>query len=308
MAEVKSKNLTIDLKNIVLPEDWNREKLGDIKGLVSSIKTKGQKVAITVRNHPTDANKVILVDGRRRYAALQEAGVKEAIISYSEEKDDSDAFLTSLIANLAREDNNPWEISCGFQKCVDNKITVKEIANGCGVSEGYVSQHLAAQRIHKKLQNALKLGKIPLSMVRHFARLDYEEDKVFYDKMVEYALQGMTAQDIGDKIDIFVDRKAKAAPKPTAGGASKGSAEKGKKKEAKAGGGSKKKPGPKIQITDYADPDVRKLVKMISKDKALEWMEYYGEKLQNTSSSRKREFYQGVLEGFEIASGLIVEE
>jgi ParB/RepB/Spo0J family partition protein len=310
MAEAKSKNLTVNLKDIILPDDWNREKLGDIKGLVQSIKEKGQKVAITVRSHPDKKDKVILIDGRRRYAALSEAGVKEAIISFSEEENDLDAFETSMIANLARENNNPWEISCGFHKLKEGGKTVKAMAKACGKSEGYVSQHLAAQSIHKKLQNALKTGKIPLSMVRAFARLDYQEEneKVFYDKMVEYALGGMSAQDIWDKVDIFVEKKAKSAPKSTGGG--KGDAKgKGKgKAAAKKGGAAKKKPGPKVKVTDYADPEVRKLVKMVPKDKGLEWLEYYGEKLQNTSSTRKREYYQGVIEGLEIACGLIVEE
>jgi len=308
MAEAKNKNLTISLKDIILPSDWNREKLGDIKGLVQSIKVKGQKVAITVRSHPNKKDKVILIDGRRRYAALSEAGIKEAIISYSEEKDDTEAFLTSLVTNLAREDNNPWEISCGFQKGIDAKKTVKYMAQICGKSEGYVSQHLAAQRIHKKLQNALKVEKIPLSMVRHFARLDYKEDQAFYDRLIEYALEGMTAQDIGDKIDIFMDRKAKTAPKPTGGAKSAGKEkDKAAPKEKKAPP-AKKKPGPKVKVTDYADPEVRKLVKMVSKDKALEWMEYFGEKLISTNSARKREYFQGVLEGLEISAGLIIEE
>lgn len=308
MAESKSKNLTIALKDIVLPDDWNREKLGDIKGLVQSMKSKGQKVALIVRSHPKDKNKVILIDGRRRYAALSEAGIKTAIISYSEEENDLDAFETSMVANLAREDNNPWEISCGFHKLKEGGKTVKEIAKASGKSEGYVSQHLAAQGIHKKLQNALRTEKIPLSMVRHVARLDYEEDKVFYDKIIEYALGGLTAQAIGDKIDIYVERKKKAAPKSTGAGKGDGKGKGKGKAAAKGKGGGKKKPGPKVKVTDYQDPGVRKLVKMIGKEKSLEWMEYYGEKLVNTNSARKREYYQGVLEGLEIASGLIVEE
>lgn len=307
MTEAKNKNVTIDLKNIVLPEDWNRDKLGDIKGLVQSLKEKGQKVALTVRSHPEDDKKVILIDGRRRYAALSQAGIKEAIISYSEEESDIDAFMTSMITNLEREDNTPWEISCAFQKLVDGGKTVKEIAKACGSkSEGYVSQHLAAQRVHKKLQAALKGGKIPLSMIRHFARIDYEEDKAFYDKMIEYALGGMTASDIGDKIDIYVSKKGKEAEKSSGGKAEKGKS-KGKGK-GKSSGSAKKKAGPKVKVTDYTDPEVRKLVKMIPKDKSLEWLEYYGEKLGTTNSNRKREYYQGVIEGLEIASGLIVEE
>lgn len=298
--EVGVKNLTMPLKDIELSEDWNREKLGDVKGLVQSLKEIGQKVPLVVRRHPKKENKVMLVDGRRRYAALQEAGIKEALISFSSEASDLDAFETSMVVNEAREPNNAWEKSCGFQKLIDGGKNVKGIARTAGRSEGFVSQHLAAQKVHKKLQAALKADKIPLSAIRHFARLDYEADTSIYDKLMDSLIDGsLSAQDVGDKIDVYVDKKEKAeAAKETKEGG------KGKGKKAKA---EKKRPGPKVQVTDYTSAEVKKLVKMIGKEKALEWLIYYGDKLKGTNSAHKRAHYQGVIEGLEIASGLIVE-
>lgn len=291
-----NKVTTMALKDIELSDEWNREKLGDIKGLVQSIKEKGLKVPLAVRKHPKKESKAILVDGRRRYAALQEAGIKEVTVVFDSSETDLDATEAALLYNSLREDNTAWEKSKVFQRLVEGGRTVKTIARACGQSEGFVSQHLAAQRVHKKLQAALRADKIPLSAVRHFTRLDYEKDTAIYEKFMDALIEGkFSAQDIGDKIDAYVNKRDKTEAKE--------GKEKGKKEKAE-----KKRPGPKIHVTDYASPETRKMVKMISKDKTLEWLSYYGEKLKASNSSRKRVHLQGVLEGLEIAAGLIVEE
>lgn len=283
----------VALKDIVLSTEWNREKLGDIKGLVQSIKEVGLEVPLIVRPHKN--NKYMLIDGRRRYAALQEAGIKEVLVVCKEE-DDKQAFSTSVVANSGREDNTPWEKSCSYQKMLDNGLSVKQIAQYAACSEGFVSQHLAAQKVHKNLQDALKTGKIPLSAIRHFVRLDPENhkaDATMYDKMMEALISGKySAQDVGERIDLHLSKKAKATGAKT--------------KKNKAAG--KKRPGPKIQVTDYTQPEVKKLIKMIPKNQALDWLTHLSEKLQASTSTKKRLQYQYTIEGLEIACGLIIEE
>ncbi len=297
------KNTTIRMDHIMLPDDWNREKLGDISGLVASIKEEGLHVPLIVR--PTDkAGWFMLVDGRRRFAALQKLETVSVMVTFSKARNDGKAFLQSMVANLAREDNTPFEIATSFGKLVtDYKMTNEKIAKACSRTPGYVSQHLAVLKADKKLQTALKKNTVSLAVFRHFARLDQKEDAEFYDKMMGLAFSGTSAQDLGDKIDTFLLKKEEKAAK-----AAKAQGKKAAPKAAKKGAAAhKKKKAPKLQIPDYKAEKVAKTIKMITKKDAIEWLDSYREKALEASTSRKRDYYQGVLEGMEIMTGLLKE-
>ena len=298
-----SQNLTTSLSNIKLPKDWNRDKLGDLSGLISSIKDRGQVVPLVVRRG-SKPGKYILVDGRRRYAALLKIGISNALIVISEATNDGDAFLESMVANMAREDNTPYERARSFGILVDTYgKTNEEIAKSWGRTPGSVSQYLAVLKADKKLQTALKKGTIALAMFRHFAKLDREQDKVFYEGAMLKAFEGASAQVIGDAIDAYLERQAKKAAAKTEGSApAKPKAKKG------AAAHKPKKNAPKLTIQDYRDPEIVKDIKMIPKKDAIDWLDTYREKALDATTSRKRDYYQGVLEGMEIMTGLLVED
>ena len=98
--------LTMPVKDIVIPDKWNRHKATDMKGLISSIKKEGQLVPLLVRLR--DDGKTELVDGRRRSMALKELKIKDAKIVYAEGDAKRD-YLKSLVANLQRQQHNPVE-------------------------------------------------------------------------------------------------------------------------------------------------------------------------------------------------------
>lgn len=299
------KDITTKLENLVLSDDWNREKLGDISGLVADMKENGQLIPLLVRPSSTPGKDEI-VDGRRRYAAMQQLKFPTAKITYSRAKNDAEASLESLKANLNREDNTPYEKAMAFHKHVTvYGMTNEKIAKACGCTPGYVSQHLAVIKANKKLQTALKSGNIALVMFRHFAKIDQNEDKEFYDKMVELALNGSSAQTVGDTIDAYVEKKtekeAKAAIK-----SGKSPAPKAKKKGAAAH--KRKKSTPKLELPDYRSAKIASSIKLVSKKDAIDWLDTYRDKALSATTSRKREYYQGVLMGMEIITGLVKEE
>jgi ParB family chromosome partitioning protein len=301
---VLPKNLLVKVDRIRLATNWNREKLGDISGLIASMREEGQLVAITVR--PTDVSGVFMViDGHRRLAAARKLGWTTIMVTINKVRDSGKAFLQSMIANVAREANTPYELATSFDKLVkEHKLTNEKIAKACGKSAGYVSQYLAVLKADKKLQLALKKGIVSLAVFRHFARLDQETEAEYYNKMMELAIEGVSAQDVGDKIDKYMDKKVERERK-AAVKVGKKSAPKAPKKGAAAH--KPKKGAPKLTLPDYRAKAVVESIQMIKKKDAVDWLDTYREKALQATTSRKREYYQGVLEGLEIATGLLKE-
>ncbi len=305
-----AENLTWKLNDIILSKIWNREKLGDITDLVASIKKRGLVQPLVVRR--TDKNnKVELIAGRRRYAACQQLKMTDVPVVIREMDDENEAesnkdiTLIQLAENLAREDNTDYEIAAVFDQLANEfGMTNEQIMTEtcCKKSPGYVSQRLAVFKQSLPLQHALKAGKIPLSIFRHFTKIDQEKHKAFYDKMVSEALKGTPAQELGDKIDFFV---AKETKKEVAKAEKEG---KKAKIPAKRGGAAKKKKGPRFQITDYTLPENKKLIKVQATKTIVEGLEFATTKLQSTSSKHSTAFWQGYVAGLELAGGITVLE
>jgi len=284
----------IAIASIIRPKNWNREKLGDIRGLVSSMNVSGQIVPIVVRPSEEQKGKYVLVDGARRVASAQKLEWTYIKATFSSAKNEKNAFLESMVANLNREDNTPYEVARSFHLLVtEYKFTNEKIAKACDRTAGYVSQHLAVMKADQQLQDALREEKVPLAIFRHFAKLNQEMDSDQYAAMVELALKGTSAQELGDRIDKYLEKKDKSS----------------EKKKAKRGAAAHKKKAkaPKLQIPDYKSAAVSKNIKMVPKTKAVELMSDYRQKAIDASTARKRDYYMGVLEGMEMLTGLLAE-
>lgn len=291
---------TLKISDIVLPEDWNRTELGDISDLVSSLTTEGLLYPILVRKGPPKG-KYWAVDGRRRLAAMRQMGITDVPVLISTANNDKDARMQALVANFTRRNNTPYEIALEFNKMVtqDNR-TNEEIAQRCGCSPGTVSQHLAVFKADPRLQDALQAKQVPFSLFRQVSKLDQETDKKFYDKIVEKALAGVAAQEVGDLIDKYKTRKAVKAAKEG------GSAAKPAKRGAAAH--KKNKKAPALNIPDYRSPEIYKKMKPVRKKDMVDWLDAYRERTLKATTKAERTYNMGVLDGLEIATGLLVEE
>ena len=294
------KNNKIKLSNLIFPAHWNRDKLGDISGLVASIKSQGQLIPILIRLSEK-AGVFYIVDGRRRFAALQKIGAATALVTFSIARDDKTGFRESSTANQNKKDLTPYERARSWDILVNVYGNSNEqIAKDNACTPGYVSQHLAVMKADKALQEALKKETIPLSVFRHFSKIDIETDSKIYAKLVEKTLAGAATQAIGDAVDAYITHKEKKAA------FAKGD----KTKPAKRGGAAHKakKNKPKLDIQDYRKPEVQQAVKMVPKKDAIDWLDTYRDKALEATTARKRDYYQGALEGMEIMTGLLVED
>jgi ParB/RepB/Spo0J family partition protein len=174
-------NATLPVKDIILPEQWNREGPGKLDSLIESFKTHGQLSALTVRPGEKPGT-FILVDGMRRILVMKDLGIKDAKVTITESADSTDAYVKSFVTNFHRLGHDPVEISNIFAT-LSETLKNKDIAKLCGVSEGSVSQHLAIRKLPAKFLTAMKKGQLLMAEGRELCRLDPEEDAEFLDKV-----------------------------------------------------------------------------------------------------------------------------
>lgn len=281
-------NITLPIKDILVPEQWNREGPGKLDALISSLKTHGQIVALTVR--PGDKpGTFMLVDGMRRIMAMKEAGIKEAKVTIVETADSSDAYAKSFVANFHRMPHDPVEISNIFS-VFSETMKNKKIAELFDVSEGFVSQHLAIRKLPSKFLTALKKETLLMAEARELCRLNPEEDAEFLEK-IGTALMESTLDTFGaaDKITSYLDKKdEKDSGKP------KGKKPKGKSESTKRG-----RP---TNVKDYSE--VKDKITVCNKTRLLTLFDKYNTKLEGTKSTANRRYFKGWMDCLETVGGL----
>jgi ParB family chromosome partitioning protein len=288
---------TVKLSQIKVTQDWNRESVGDISGLVTSIKENGQLQPLLVWQDPTaKGSSYFLIDGRRRFAALQVLK-KDPLIVVSTAKNSGAAFLQSMAANLAREENTPYEIARSFDQLnAEYSISYDAIAKVCGKTTGYVGQHVTAMRIAKRnpdLLEAFRTEKVSLYAFRFLARLDEKRDLKFFQRIVASLLHGASAQDVGMAIDQYL-KKLAVKDKSTQGSKSRRGAAAHVKEDRHLS----------IVIPDYTSKDLRKVATRPKVQTLLDTAQLYKEKFLCAKSLGMQRYYQGCLDAINEALSL----
>ena len=285
-------NFTVPLSEIILPKDieWNREGTRGANELVSSLKEVGQTTALVVRKN---GDKYELIDGRRRYMAMKEAGIKTAFITFME-GDDTEAKKKALVANLNRKPHDPIELSVIFNDLVACGCSNRDIARSGGVSDGFVSQHLALRNLSTVLRNEVKKGNLSATQCRELLRIDQEKYPEGFEKMAEKALGGMDAAQLKDAVTLFLEKKKAQEDKKE----DKKDAASGKeKKEPKKDDAKKGRP---LKIKEYDAA----AIKMINKGALMSMLETVETQRAKSSSTLRQRYLAGMRDGLEIAGGL----
>jgi len=271
-------NLTLPLSEINLREHWNREKIGDISGLVQSIKNEGQLVPINV-SLDAETGKYYLVDGRRRYTALKEAGIDTALVVITEIADEADYREKALVVNLARKDNAPMEIAKEYLFLkAEAKRSVKDLAAKFGVTVGSINQYLALMSLPEDIQKYVAQDKINFSQARNLCRLDAENPKHVraMNRLVDAIVKdGANPYWVEEATTRFLDKM-----KSVEDGA------KGKEK-----GDNKKKAPRAPKFVDYTDASVKKMMKPETAKESYVQALVYGETYRAKAQSPKRRAY-----------------
>jgi ParB family chromosome partitioning protein len=174
--------IPIDKIDVLNPRDRNTKAF---KVIVGNIKDIGLKKPIKVTPRTTDAGeqRYVLVFGEGRLTAFRNLGEKE-IPAIVVEISDEDAFLMSLVENIARRQEKPLENLASITALRAKGHSPKEIATKIGMTPHYVQGMLTLlEEGEERLVVGVERGQIPLNVALtiHGAGND--------DKSVQAALQ-----------------------------------------------------------------------------------------------------------------------
>jgi len=167
-----------------------RIEIGELTGLVASIREKGVLEPLLVR--PSEVGgRFMIISGERRYRAAREAGLRE-VPCIEMEVDDRAVAEIALIENLQRKDLTPFEEADGFAMLVERfNYTHEEVARKIGKSRSSVTEVLSIASLPPDVREQCRRADISSkSLLLQIARQPDEESmRAFVARVVE---QGMT--------------------------------------------------------------------------------------------------------------------
>jgi ParB/RepB/Spo0J family partition protein len=167
----------------------------ELEGLAASLGTAGVVQPLSVR--PGKGDRFTLVAGHRRFAAAQQAGLKEVPIVVSE----GNAHLSSLVENIHREELDPIDAALGLRALAGelNLETNKAIAEKVGKSTPWVSERLRLLSLPTGVQRYIAEGFVPIDGERLLRDI-----AVVSPRVAECVCELAKRQ--GDKGRYFIDR------------------------------------------------------------------------------------------------------
>ncbi|MEU5282151.1 ParB/RepB/Spo0J family partition protein [Streptomyces asoensis] len=159
--------------------DNPRLSLGDLTDLAGSLKTHGQKQAITVMNrdayiqaNPGRAADLehdtthVVIDGSSRLAAAREAGLVTLKVMVSDEQGGTSEELleSALVANIHRQDLEELDEARALQRLLAIHGSQRALAKRLHRSQGWVSQRVALLNLTPELQS--RIGQEPIDLLR----------------------------------------------------------------------------------------------------------------------------------------------
>lgn len=161
------------------PEGW------EIPELAQSIAEKGLLRPLVVR---VDGDRIFLVDGERRYRALEYIRVEalplrdgldlDRVPCVPEDRNatETDRLVTALASNTGKP-LDPMEEAEAFQRLRDGGMVPEKIASSVGKSRGYVVQRLGLLNAGEEVREALAKGEISATAAQTLARAPIEHQR-----------------------------------------------------------------------------------------------------------------------------------
>ena len=141
--------LTLSLDQIRTDPDQPRRDIGDIEGLVTSIREHGILQPLIVS--PCDDESFQLVAGERRFTAARAAGL-EFVPAIVRTIDQHRRLEIQLVENLHRKDLNPLEEAFVLQRLIDEfRLTQRDLASRVGKSATSINQTLRILSLPKEI-------------------------------------------------------------------------------------------------------------------------------------------------------------
>lgn len=133
-----------------------------IEALADAIEAGEQEVPISLRKFPNRPGNFIIIDGERRWRALniiqqrtcKEPEIKAFLVTDAEAQNH---YIKSVIANLHREDLTPLDEAAGFLRLQQSKMTLEKIAKLVGKSVSYVVTRMSLHSLPDEVKKHMSL-------------------------------------------------------------------------------------------------------------------------------------------------------
>ncbi|MFE6848202.1 ParB/RepB/Spo0J family partition protein [Streptomyces sp. NPDC057686] len=173
-----------------------REDLTELEELAQSLVSRGQLQPLAVATrmafmeaHPGQTDGLgrapyVVIDGNRRLAAAQLAGLKTMHIHVNDALSTSaaDILESALIANVHRVDVAPMDQARALQELVDVHGSQAQVAKRLGKTAAWVSQRLALLNLTPSLQEKVDTGELKVEPARRIGRLPQERQEAAADE------------------------------------------------------------------------------------------------------------------------------
>ncbi|MFC5204188.1 ParB/RepB/Spo0J family partition protein [Streptomyces kaempferi] len=211
--------------------DNPRSNLGDLTDLAGSLKSHGQKQAITVMNRdaylkaspereadlePDTA--YVVIDGSSRLAAAREAGLETVAVMVSDDQGNNaeELLQSALIANIMRNDLSEIDEARALQRLLNVYGSQRALAKQLHRSQGWVSQRLALLNLAPELQD--RIGEEPIELLRAVGSKPAAEQEAALQELKEQRSSAESAK-TSKKQPESTDRPSPAAePAPAPAG------------------------------------------------------------------------------------------
>ena len=212
----KIEEIPIDQIDILNPRERNQKSFREI---VASIKALGLKKPITVT--PRKNGRYGLVCGQGRLEAVRSLG-QTLIPAFVVEANDEEAYIMSLVENIARRTPNHAELLENIRLLQKRGYNTNQIARKTALEEGYIRGILSLlNKGETRLINSVELGRMPLATAVEISKAQSgDEQQILQEAYESGALRGrklLTVRKLIEKRRVFgiaVKKGPKAVSRP----------------------------------------------------------------------------------------------
>jgi ParB family chromosome partitioning protein len=181
-SERELRMIPMDRIDVLNTRERNQQTFAEIVDSIQAIGLK-KPITVTTRSGTDGAERYLLVCGEGRFKAYRTLG-ETTIPALIVDASDEDAFIISLVENIARRQHSPLELLAGITDLQKKGYSIKLIAQKTGLSGQYVQDILAmVAQGEERLLAAVQKGTVSISAARAIAGAG--ED----DKAIQAALQ-----------------------------------------------------------------------------------------------------------------------
>lgn len=179
----------------------------EMEDLANSIKEHGLIYAVTGRPKPDAIGVFQIMDGERRFRALQRLGAKTVPLTRREATDHEMARL-AIVANRDRVNNNPIEMARAYRRLIDEfGESVEQVAQGAGKSRPVISNLLRLLDLPDEVQLMLSAGELSEAHGRALATYkDWPRFVLFYAAKIRD--KSIPTKEVEKGISLTYDEKA----------------------------------------------------------------------------------------------------